>query len=114
MKPHNSHLFGISKLIEKQTLRINHNWKRNRRGHLAAVSAAGVLLLLNLSGSVVLAQGFDACAQTSEQAKRSCLEAAQSNYVNNLGKCSNISDPAGRQACQDQALTDLNDAQATC
>ena len=103
-----------SKLIQKQILRVNHNGKRNRRGHLAVVSAAGVLLLLNLSGSAVIAQGFDACARTSEQAKSSCLEAAQSNYVNALGKCTNISDPSARQACQDQALADLNDAQQTC
>jgi len=34
---------------------------------LAAVSAAGVILLLNLSGSAVIAQGVDACIQTSEQ-----------------------------------------------
>jgi hypothetical protein len=103
-----------SKLIQKQILRVNHNWKRNRRGHLAAVSAAGVFLLLNLSGSAVIAQGFDACGQTSQQARRSCLEAAQSNYVNALGKCTNISDPSARQACQDQALAALNTAQQTC
>jgi hypothetical protein len=103
-----------SRLIQKQILRVNHNWKRNRRGRLAAVSAAGVILLLNLSGSAVIAQGFDACGQTSEQTKRSCLEAAQSNYVNTLGKCTNLSDPSARQACQDQALADANDAQQTC
>ena len=114
MKPHNSHLLGISKLIQKQIFRVNHNWKQNRRGHLAAVLAAGALLLFNLSGSAVIAQGSDACAQTSEQAKRSCLEAAQSNYVNALGKCTNLSDPSARQACQDQAVTDLQDAQQTC
>ena len=103
-----------SKLIQKQTLRVNHDWKPSRRGRLAAVSAAGVLLLLNLGGNSVIAQGFDACAQTSEQTRRSCLEAAQSNYVNALGKCTNLSDPSARQACQDQAQADLNDAQQTC
>ena len=72
-----------------------------------------VLLLLNLS-SAAIAQAFDACARTSEEAKRSCLEAAQSNYVNALGKCTNLSDPSARQACQDQAVTDLQDAQQTC
>src|SRR5262249_28663851 len=72
------------------------------------------ILLLNLSGSVVIAEGFDACAKTSEQARSSCLEAAQSNYVNTLGKCTNLSDPAARQACQGQAQADLQDAQATC
>ena len=102
-----------SKLIQK-FLRVNHAWKRNRRGHLAPVSAAGVVLLLNLCGSAVVAQGFDACARTSEEAKRSCLEGAQSNYVNALGKCANVSDPSARQACQDQAQADLNDAQQTC
>ena len=81
---------------------------------MAAVSAAGVLLLLNLSGSAVIAQGVDVCAKTSDLAKRSCLEVAQSNYVNALGKCANISDPSARQACQDQAATDLNDAQQIC
>src|SRR5215467_4370762 len=113
MKPNNSHLFGISKLIQKRILRVDHNWKRNRSGQVG-VLATGVLLLLNLNWSAVIAQGFDACAQTSQQAKRSCLEAAQSNYVNALGKCTNLSDPSARQACQDQALTDLNDAQTTC
>jgi hypothetical protein len=113
MKTQNLTLFG-SRLIQKQTLRVNHNWKRNRRKHLAALSAAGILLLPNLNGTAVIAQGFDACARTSKQAKRSCLEAAQSNYVNALGKCTNISDPAARQACQDQARTDLSDAQETC
>jgi hypothetical protein len=103
-----------SRLIQKQTLRANHNWKRKRSGHLAAVSATGVLLLINLSGSAVIAQGFDACAQTSEQARRSCLEAAQSNYVNALGKCTNLSDPSARQACQDQAAADLRTGQQTC
>jgi hypothetical protein len=103
-----------SKLIQKQIRRVNHDWKRNRRGHLVAVSAAGVLLLLNLSESAVIAQGFDACARTSQEAKRSCLEAAQSNYVNTLGKCTNLSDPSARQGCQDQALADLKDAQQTC
>jgi len=102
-----------SKLIQKQILLVN-NWKRNPSRHLAAVSAAGVLLLLNLSGSTVIAQGFDACGRTSEQARTSCLEAAQSNYVNALGKCTNLSDPSARQACQNQALTDLNSAQQTC
>jgi hypothetical protein len=103
-----------SKLIQKQILRVNHNWKRNRRRHLAVVSAAGVLLLLNLSRSAVIAQGFDACAKTSEQTKRSCLDAAQSTYVNALAKCTNLSDPSARRACQDQALADLQDAQQTC
>ena len=94
-----------SNLIQKPIL---------RSGRLAAVSAAGVLLLLNLRGITVIAQGFDACARTSDEAKRSCLEAAQSNYVNALGKCTNLSDPSARQACQDQALADLNDAKQTC
>ena len=103
-----------SKLIQKRTLRINHNWKRNRRWHLAAVSAAGVLLLLNLSGSVVIAQGVDACAQTSDDALAACRGVAQSDYKVAFGKCVNISDPAARAACQRQAATDLSDALDTC
>src|SRR5438132_1977176 len=103
-----------SKLIQKQTLRINRNWKRNRRRHLATVLAAGVLLLLNPSGRAVIAQGFDACALTSEAARRSCLEGAQSDYANALGKCANVSDPSAPKAFSDQALADLKDAQQTC
>ena len=103
-----------SKLIHNQIFQVNHNWKRNRRRDLAAVSAASVLLLLNLSASAAIAQGVDACARTSQETKRSCLEATQSNYVNTLGKCVNLSDPSARQACQDQALADLEDAQQTC
>src|SRR4029453_13273227 len=103
-----------SKLFQKQILRVNHDWKPSRRGRLAAVSAAGVLLLLNLGGNSLIAQGFDACSRTSEETKRSCLEGAQSNYVNALGKCTNLSDPSARRGCQDQALADLNDAQQTC
>jgi hypothetical protein len=42
------------------------------------------------------------------------LEAAQSNYINALGKCTNLSDSSARRACQDQALVDRQDAQQTC
>src|ERR1041385_1193269 len=103
-----------SKLIRKESLRANHNCNQHRSGHLTAVSAAGVLLFVNLSGSAVIAQGIDACAQTSVETKRSCLEAAQSNYVNTLGKCTNLSDRPARQACENEALADLKDAQQTC
>ena len=71
-------------------------------------------MLLNLSRSAVIAQGFDACARTSDEARRSCLAGAQSDYANALGKCANVSDPSARKACQDQAVADLKDAQQTC
>jgi hypothetical protein len=103
-----------SKLIQRQILGLNHAWKRNRRGHLSAVSAAGVLLLLNLSGSAVIAQGVDACAQTSDDALAACRGVAQSDYKVALGKCVNISDPAARAACQRQAATHLSHALDTC
>jgi hypothetical protein len=102
-----------SKLIQKQVLGVNHNSKRNRRGHLA-VLATGVLLWLNVSGSAVIAQRLDACARTSQETRRSCIEGAQSDYANALGKCANLSDPSAREVCQDQALADLKDAQQTC
>src|SRR5690242_19390881 len=114
MKTHNLTLFGIKKIRWSIDLLAARNWRQNRRRHGTAAPAVGVFVLLYLSGSAVIAQGVDACAQASQQAKRSCLEAAQSNYVNALGKCTNLSDPAARQACQDQALTDLNDAQQVC
>ena len=103
-----------SKLIQRQILGLNHVWKRNRRGHLSAVSAAGVLLLLNLSGSAVIAQGVDACAQTSDDALAACRGVAQSDYKVALGKCVNISDPAARAACQRQAATHLSHGLDTC
>src|SRR5712671_875683 len=119
MKTHNigkpeRKLLMKSKLTQNQVLRVRHNWKRDRRGWLAVASAASVILLFNFSGSTVIAQGVDACAQTSDLAKRSCLEAAQSNYVNALGKCANLSDQSARQACQDQATADRNDTQQIC
>jgi hypothetical protein len=62
----------------------------------------------------VIAQGFDACAQTSDDALAACRGVAQSDYKVALGKCVNISDPAARAACQRQAATDLSDALDTC
>src|SRR5262249_36666062 len=54
------------------------------------------------------------CLQTARGALASCKSAAQSDYQVALGKCINISDPAGRQSCENQAATDLADVLDTC
>ena len=54
------------------------------------------------------------CLQTARDALASCKSAARSDYQVAIGKCINITDPAGRRACQQQAATDLADARDTC
>jgi hypothetical protein len=54
------------------------------------------------------------CLQTARNALASCNSAAQSDYQVALGKCINITDPAGRRSCERQAAADLADALDTC
>jgi hypothetical protein len=54
------------------------------------------------------------CLQTAGQAFTSCKSAAQSDYQVELGKCTNIADPAARRSCDQQAAADLADALDTC
>jgi hypothetical protein len=54
------------------------------------------------------------CLQTARDALASCKSAAQSDYQLALGKCINITDPAGRRSCEQQAAADLADALDTC
>ena len=54
------------------------------------------------------------CLQTARNALASCKSAARSDYQVAIGKCINITDPAGRRACQQQAAADLADARDTC
>jgi len=44
----------------------------------------------------------------------SCKSAARSDYEVAIGRCINITDPAGRRSCQQQAAADLADARDTC
>jgi hypothetical protein len=54
------------------------------------------------------------CLQTARGALAGCNSAAQSDYQVALGKCINITDPAGRRSCEQQAAADLADALDTC
>jgi hypothetical protein len=54
------------------------------------------------------------CLQTARDALASCKSAARSDYQVAIGKCINITDPAGRSSCQQQAAADLADARDTC
>ena len=54
------------------------------------------------------------CLQTARDALVSCKSAARSDYEVAIGRCINITDPAGRRSCQQQAAADLADALDTC
>src|SRR5262249_23551819 len=54
------------------------------------------------------------CLQTAREALASCNSAARSDYQVAIGKCVNITDPAKRSSCQQQAAADLADARNTC
>jgi hypothetical protein len=54
------------------------------------------------------------CLQTARDALASCKSAAQSDYQVAFGKCINITDPAARRSCVEQAVTDRSDALDTC
>jgi len=72
------------------------------------LAVAGMML------AVATAGGIDFCRLTSQAALRSCRAGAQSDYWLAIAKCENITDPAAREACRKQALTDLKDALQTC
>jgi hypothetical protein len=54
------------------------------------------------------------CLQTARSALASCNSGAQSDYQVALGKCINITDPAARRSCEQQAAADRTDALDTC
>lgn len=54
------------------------------------------------------------CLQTARDVLVSCKSAAHSDYQIAFGKCINITDPAGRRSCENQAAADLADALDTC
>ena len=56
----------------------------------------------------------DFCQRTSQAVLRSCRVGAQSDWWLALGRCDNLSDPAERKACKQQALADSKDALESC
>ena len=83
-----------------------------RFGPLAAV--LGAVLLFTLANGAVMAEAKDFCHLTTQKVKRSCEAAAQSDYWLARGKCHNLSDPAAREACVQQAEADRKDALDEC
>jgi len=57
---------------------------------------------------------FNTCQATAGNVLDSCQAGAQSDYSLALAQCQNISDPAQRQQCKNQAKSDLQDAVDTC
>ncbi|MGH8597176.1 MAG: hypothetical protein ACREXT_11015, partial [Gammaproteobacteria bacterium] len=76
--------------------------------------AAGVLLAFGLVDGAAVAAGPDFCRLTSRAALRSCRLEARSDFGLAAGKCKNLSDPAAREACNQQASADRKDALQTC
>jgi len=64
--------------------------------------------------ATAVAEETDFCHRTSQAALRSCRSGADSDYWLALGNCDNVSDPAARKTCKQQALADSRDAQVTC
>ena len=100
-----------------KTLSIGHYSSHRKSARLlsSAKLAAGVtILLLTLVNGHAAPQPMDACRQTASVVLTSCRSGADSDYQLALGKCDNLADPAQRQACQQQASADLQDARQTC
>jgi hypothetical protein len=102
MKPHNSHLLGI-KRIESSI-----HWSTTSK---QLKIFAGILIA---AAGIVVAGATDFCDQTSRHALEACQDSAESDKSVTLGKCDNITDPAARADCRQQATTDFQDAMQTC
>lgn len=76
--------------------------------------AGGVLVALGLVSAGAVAAGVDFCSETAQDVGRACRTGASSDFSLALGKCANLSDPAIRSQCQQQAAADQNDAVKTC
>jgi hypothetical protein len=98
----------------KPDVRLEWKNKRSRRLLAGVVLAAAALLACNLVNRAMAAEATNACQRTADEALASCRAAAQSDYEETLGKCVNVSDPAARKTCQEQAAADLADARQTC
>jgi len=74
-----------------------------------------VLSVIGLTCTATRAAGeANFCKLTSQTALRSCQLGAQGDLWLALGKCDNVSDPAERKACKQQAPVDLKDALGQC
>ena len=74
-----------------------------------------VLSVIGLTCTATRAAGeANFCKLTSQTALRSCQLGVQGDLWLALGKCDNVSDPAERKACKQQAPVDLKDALGQC
>src|SRR3990172_1081262 len=83
-----------------------------RFAHLVLI--LGAVLVFTLTNGAVAADAKDLCRATSQKAMRSCEAEAWSDYWLARGKCHNLSDPAAREACAQQAEVDRKDALEEC
>jgi hypothetical protein len=86
------------------------------KGHCRRISVA-VLAFATAAGlgsHADAAKASNSCKATAEGGLRSCKTTAQSDKWLALGKCANLSDPAARTACDQQAKADATDARASC
>jgi len=74
-----------------------------------------IVSVIGLTFTSTRAAGEDNfCIMTSQAALHSCQVGAQSDFWLAQGKCANVSDPAGRQVCKQQARTARKDALDLC
>jgi hypothetical protein len=66
------------------------------------------------STSTAIAQDGNFCLRTAQIAQNSCHAGAQKDLLLAKGKCENVSDPAARKACNQQALADSEAATQLC
>ena len=90
------------------------NWKTSWQWMIVALLASTTFLATNLAAGPIATVTDNTCRQTAVAALTSCKAAAQSDYEVALGKCVNITNPAGRRACEKQAKADFNDALDEC
>ena len=96
-------------------INVHSSHRKPTRFLSSATLAAGItILLFTLVSAQPAANQTNFCHQTAQAALTSCRAAAESDYWVALGKCDNLSDPAARQSCRNQAQTDLNDARQSC
>src|SRR5947199_8480727 len=65
-------------------------------------------------GTPAVAEDPNFCQESAQLVLRSCQAGARSDYLLALGKCDNISDPAGRTACRQQAFVDSKESLSKC
>jgi len=102
--------------IERSSIEMKQYKPKWTQSLTAVAFAIATLFSGNLSAQDrnSATESSNICLQTARDAQASCKSAAQSDYQVALGKCINITDPAGRRSCEQQAAADLADALDTC